>query len=106
MKERLPTWANIATILGFIVMLILNGPQIIDSFIASWHALGEAGFFERIGQFLRDLIMLLMWSFIVWVLHSLLMLMIHKMWPDYYDEYGHRRKDLTEQTGTSAPEKE
>lgn len=52
----------------------------------------ENGVLEHIRELGRGIILILLGCFIVWILHVLSMFILHKLWPDTYDKYGHMRK--------------
>jgi len=56
---------------------------------AEWAANGVLEHLKNIGQ---SIILIPAWLFVLWILHSLAMFGIHRLWPNDYDEHGHRRK--------------
>ena len=57
-----------------------------------WVEWAANGTLEYIKNLVKTIILLPFWLFILWILHIFTMFGFHKLWPDEYDERGHRRK--------------
>ena len=56
---------------------------------AEWAANGTLEYIKNLAQ---TIILMPFCLFIMWILHAFTMFGFHKLWPDEYDERGHRRK--------------
>ena len=57
--------------------------------LTEWY---ESGFLLHVWNFISQTILFGACLFLMWILHKLAMFMLHKLWPDTYDEYGHMKK--------------
>ena len=54
-----------------------------------WGEWAENGVLEHIKEIGRVVILFPCCLFVIWILHSSAMFLLHKLWPDTYDEKGH-----------------
>ena len=57
-----------------------------------WSEWAENGVLEHIKGLAQAVILFPFCLFIMWILHASAMYMLHKLWPDTYDKYGHMKK--------------
>ena len=76
----------IAASLYWVVMLIEELASI------PWGEWAANGTLEYIKNLIQTIILLPCWLFVLWILHAFIMFGFHKLWPEEYDERGHRRK--------------
>ena len=70
---------------GIIAAAVYWGMNILEKLV-EWK---ESGTLLRVWNLIQETFLLLACFFLMWILHRLAMFMLHKIWPDTFDEYGH-----------------
>ena len=91
--------ANVFRIIGTIAGAIWSVTCVVKELVSiPWGEWAENGVLEHIRELARGIMLFPFCVLLIWILHSLSMFMLHKIWPDSYDERGHMKDSGTHQT--------
>lgn len=92
-RSRLGKVVEFFKVIGIIAGAIWSVISIVKELVLiPWAEWAHNGILEHIFGVLKGIIIFPACFFLMYVFHAFAMFGIHKLWPDDYDEYGHRRK--------------
>lgn len=94
-RSRLGKVVELFKIVGIMCGAIWSVICIVKEIVSiPWAEWAETGVLEHLLGVLKGIMIFPVCLFLMWVVHVFAMFVIHKLWPDEYDEYGHRRKKV------------
>ena len=84
---------NVFRIIGTIAGAVWSVTCVVKELVSiPWGEWAENGVLEHMKELVRGIMLFPFCVLIIWLIHSISMLILHKLWPDTYDEHGHMKK--------------